>query len=466
MVARRLCASFCVLLVTASCFVSYEPAPPAGATAVGPSVLLITVDTLRADHLGTYGLGVGASPQIDRLASQGVVFERAIAGSSTTAPSHAAILTSRFSREHSIGFLNGYTRLEGVPTLASVFRDAGYSTAAFVSNVVLRRGSGFEMGFDVFDDHFTRQTVDGAIQERRAPETTEAALAWLAQRRDQPFLLWVHYMDPHGPYSPPPEFRGRFHLAGRFARGPLPVLADNSGIGGIPAYQVLGDLRAPGAYQDRYVDEIFYADVSIGRLIDAAEQAAGSRGAVVLLTADHGESFGEGNQYFVHRATTPDVAHVPMILRAPGLAPRRVPDLVHHVDVLPTLLELAGVPAPAQLSGLALGPALRAAAPVPERVVFTDAGSEVSAYTQTGFVRIRGVEAAWLRGANSQRALAPSATRYAWDGRHPWTELGDQAVFAPEIDRYLRSAARMQPADVPANQEIARLRALGYLEGS
>jgi arylsulfatase A-like enzyme len=463
MVSIRVCAALGLLFAATSCFVSYDPAPPAP-NASGPAVLLITVDTLRADHLGAYGLGLPASPQIDRLAADGVLFERAVAGSSATAPSHATILTSRFPREHSIGFRNGDTRLDGVPTIAAAFSNAGYATAAFVSNVVLRRGRGFETGFDAYDDAAAEQEVNRGIHERVAAQTTDAALAWLANRGGRPFFLWVHYQDPHGPYSPPPDYRSRFHLAGRSWKGPLPVLADNTGIGGIPAYQVLGDLRHPSVYEDRYIDEIFYADASIGRLIEAADRAAGARRAIVLLTADHGESFGEDDQYFVHRMTTPDIAHVPMLLRAPGLAPRRCPDLVSHVDVLPTLLELAGIPAPANVSGVALGPALRAAAPLPERFVFTDIGAELSAYTQTGFLRIRGVEAAWQRRADAHAALAPTATRYAWDGSSAWSELGAQAVLPPQVDRYLRSAVPMQVAADPSPTEIARLQALGYLE--
>lgn len=465
-VFARLCAGFAaVLVVVLPGLVAFEPVPVA-TPAPGPSVVLITVDTLRADHLGAYGLPLAASPRIDALAAQGVLFERAIAGSSATAPSHAAILTSRYSREHSIGFRNGDTRLADVPTLAALFRDAGYATAAFVSNVVLRRGRGFETGFDVFDDDTPAREQNRSVRERTAAETAKAALAWLAARREQPFLLWVHYQDPHGPYAPPPEFRGRFQLAGRPARPPLPVLADDSGIGGIPAYQVLGDLRSPGAYQDRYIDEISYADGSIGELVAAADRAAGARGAVVLLTADHGESFGEEDQYFVHRLTTPDIAHVPLILRAPGLAPRRVRDLVHHVDVLPTLLELCGITAPGAVSGIALGPALRAATPLPARIVYTDIGAEVSAYSQDGFVRIRGVAAAWQLRADARAALAPTGTRYAWDGGSAWTATDDQAVFPPEVDRYLRHAVAMRVAPDPSESDLARLQALGYLEAA
>jgi len=461
----RVCAALALLLAATSCFVSYDPAPGAP-TADRPAVVLITVDTLRADHLGAYGLALPASPQIDRLAAEGVLFERAVAGSSATAPSHATILTSRFAREHSIGFRNGDTRLEGAPTLATRFQDAGYATAAFVSNVVLSRGRGFETGFDVYDDEAPEHELNREVHERVAAQTTAAALAWLATRHGQPFFLWVHYQDPHGPYAPPPECRSRSHLEGRAWRGPLPVLTDNSGIGGIPAYQVLGDLRHPSVYEDRYVDEISYADASIGQLIEAADRAAGTRRTVVLLTADHGESFGEDDQYFVHRMTTPDVAHVPMVLRAPGLAPRRYPDLVHHVDVLPTLLELAGIPAPANVSGLALGPALRAGTALPERFVFTDIGAELSAYTQTGFLRVRGVAAAWLQRADAHGALAPSGVRYTWDGSGTWSEIGAQAVLPPQVDRYLRTAVPMHAAAAPSDPAIERLRALGYLEAA
>ncbi len=441
---------------------SMSPARSAGR----PSVVLITVDTLRADHLGSYGFALDASPQIDRFAAQGVLFERAIAGASATAPSHASILSSRFTREHSIGFRNGDTRLGGVPTLATVFRDAGYATAAFVSNVVLRRGRGFETGFDVYDDDVPVAELNRSeIHERLAPQTTAAALAWLESRRDRPFFLWVHYQDPHGPYAPPPDFRGRFHLPRRTDQRPLAVLADNSGQGGIPAYQVLGDLRHPTVYEGRYADEIFYADVSIGKLIEAADRAAGARGAVVLLTADHGESFGEEDRFFVHgAATTPDLAHVPMILRAPGLAPGRRADLVHHVDVLPTLLELAGISASAPTSGIALGPMLRAGTPLPERTVFTDIGMELSAYTRSGFLRVYGAQAAWQRRADAHAALAPVAKPYAWNGGGTWRAEGPRAGLPAEVARYIRTAVPMESAGGVSEQDLERLRALGYLE--
>jgi arylsulfatase len=432
----------------------------------GPNVLLVTVDTLRADRLGSYGFTLDTSPRIDALAASGVLFERAVAGSSATAPSHASILASRFTREHSIGFGNGDTRLEDVPTLAGHFREAGYTTGAFVGNVVLRGGSGFERGFDVYDDDLpTAEKNRPHIFERIAEQTTERALAWLDESGGRPFFLWVHYQDPHGPYSPPSAFKGRFRVTPRPGEVPLPVLDDNSGERGIPAYQVLDGLTLPSVYESRYADEIFYADQSIGELVDAVDRHSGPRGAVVLLTADHGESFGEGGQYYIHKATTPDVAHVPMILRAPGLAPGRSDGLVHHVDVLPTLLELAGLPAPETASGIALGPLLRAGEPLPERIVYTDIGDELSAYGRGGFLRVRGVESAWQHGSEGgSPTLAPAWIHYVWRTDGTW-RVGDyDAIPLHAVSDYFRAAVPMRMGPAPSAEDIERLRALGYVE--
>jgi arylsulfatase len=264
-----------------------------------PSVLLLTLDTLRADHLGVYGYPEPISPNIDALAARGVVYERAIAASSRTAPSHASILTSRYVRDHAVGSVNGATRLEHETTLASLLSGRGYDTAAFVSNSVLQRRTGLDKGFALYDDELPETEANrGRIFERRAPETAARALAWLDRARG-PWLLWVHFNDPHGPYDAPPHDRHP-SLSG-VARGTmngqlevaLPVLEDQSGRGGIPAYQALDDLRLPRAYRARYATEIRFMDDSVGRLLAGAERAAGEAGLVIALTADHGESQGE-----------------------------------------------------------------------------------------------------------------------------------------------------------------------------
>jgi len=359
-----------------------DPAPP--------SILLITVDTLRADHLGAYGFDPEVSPSFDALASESAVFERALAASSRTAPSHASIMTSRWVSEHSIGSINGASRLlESERTLAGAFQEAGWETAAFVSNMMLRRRMGFDNGFLFYDDVLLDREANRMVEERIADKTTERALRWLAEEREKPFFLWVHYNDPHGPYEPPPPYDTPLSPANPQER-PLPVLSTHFGRNGIPSYQALPNLRKPSEYRHRYAGEIRYFDAALGRLLEAADRTATPRSLIVLLTADHGESMGEQGHYFSHGGiTTPDVAHVPFLLRAPGVEATRRSELVHHVDVLPTLLELVGLPVPEDARGISLGPALRDATPVPQRILFTDVGMEVSAYRGNQFFRVR-----------------------------------------------------------------------------
>ena len=205
-----------------------------------PNVLLVVVDTLRADALGVYGGAAGASPEIDGWAEQSVVFERAIAAAPWTAPSHAALFTSRYSREHSVGFATGTTRLTGLPTLAETFRDAGYRTAAFVSNIVLLRRYGWDAGFDRYDDELgAPERGRPEIVERRAEPTARRALDWMEEQGREPFFLWVHLQDPHGPYDPPAAFRERVAVPVDPREPALAPLSGNAGRNGIPRYQAL-----------------------------------------------------------------------------------------------------------------------------------------------------------------------------------------------------------------------------------
>jgi arylsulfatase A-like enzyme len=424
------------------------------APAPRPDVLLVVVDTLRADRLGAYGFPLPTSPNLDRFAADAVVFERAIAASASTVPSHASLMTSRFVREHSVGWVNGTTRLEGVVTLAERFRTAGWATGAFVSNFVLRRASGLDAGFDVYDDAFSAAERNRpGFFERVAPDTTARAKAWLGARGDEPVFLFVHYQDPHGPYLPPAEWTGAFTALETEDAAPLPVLAGDDDAGGIPRYQALPGLDRLGQYARRYAGEIAYFDASFAQLLAALE--ARGRPNVVLVTADHGESFGEGGFYLNHgHATTPDQAHVPLLVRAPGLAAGRRPDPVHHVDVAPTLLALAGLPVPAEARGLALGPFLERGEPLPERLLFSDVGTEVTAYGEGRLLRAR------RRGAFGPFAY----TQRRWDAGE-----GETIPMRPDdleaLDAYLASSEPPVPiSEALSESDRARLRALGYLD--
>jgi arylsulfatase len=439
------------------------PGTPPRARPDAPDVLLITVDTLRADQLGAYGSALGASPNVDALAARSVVFERAVAAASVTAPAHASIMTSRWVREHSVGWLNGPTQLVDSPTLAQLFRDSGYDTAGFVGNLMLQRRLGFHRGFDVFDDELPAEERNRPLTfERIAGQTAERALAWLGRPREAPVFLWVHLQDPHGPYEPPGEFAARFAAPRDPSEPPLPVLENDVGLSGIPAYQALPGLVHASEYRSRYAGEIAYADHWLGRILEAFDAQPRGPG-VVLFTADHGESMGEAYRYFSHgHTTTPEVAHVPLLLRAPGLAPGRRPELVSHVDVLPTLLELAGLPLPGRASGIALGPYLRGGRPLPERVVYCDVGRELTAYRRDAFVRVRGTGDAWLPPETRGGAPTLSWSMYAWEGGPEWRRLPVDAALKSVVRAYADRAEPMAEAPPIEYRDLERLRALGY----
>jgi arylsulfatase A-like enzyme len=433
-----------------------------------PNVLLITVDTLRADRLGVYGFNLETSPAIDRLAARGVVFERAIAGASFTSGSHASIMTSRYTREHTIGYMNGGTRLEGITTVAEIFNQEGYQTAAFVGNVMLDSRIGLDRGFEVYDDELPHAEQNRKVAfERIAEQTTQSVLLWLKNRDSRPFFLWVHYQDPHGPYTPPPEFRGRFRPEFKSDEKPLPILDTVTGFNGIPSYQELDGIRRPSVYETRYAEEIAYADHWIGELISQVDANPADAGTIVVFTADHGESLGEADRYFSHGSTTtPDQAHVPLILRAPGLPEGRRMETVHHVDVMPTLLDLAGFEVPADTSGIALGPIIRGDSPLPDRLVYCDEGSDLSAYGPGGFVRVGDILAAWNSGeTNRLPMMAPRWAAYRWAPGEDWQAVDEiDTSSKTTIRSYFRQAIPMVETQEPSPLRVERLRALGYAE--
>jgi len=433
-----------------------------------PDVLLVTVDTLRADHVGVYGAGVGATPEIDRVAAAGVVFARAIAAASRTVPSHATIMTSLPVRGHSVGPGNGDTRLEGARTLAESFRAAGYRTGGFVGNILLTRGTGLDAGFETFDDRLeTPELNRPRVVERLAADTTARALAWLDDDDSRPRLLWVHYQDPHGPYTPPAEDLVGFPGTPAPDERELPVGTSNQARGVIPPYQALPGLSHASEYAARYAGEIHYADREIGRLVEHATERAGARGLVVLITADHGESLGEAGFHFMHtHTTTPDVAHVPLILRAPGLAPGRIDGAVGHVDVMPTLLDLAGLPVPPGLAGVALGPIARGDGRLPDRFVYCDIGGQLSAYDDRGFVRAGGLGSAWRTpGVIDPGVARATGQRYRWAPGGPWRAEGPRGAPLPAaIVEYAERATRTVALPPPDSAWSEQLRALGYVD--
>jgi arylsulfatase len=332
--------------------------PLLGSCGGGPGaprlLLLVSVDTLRADRLGAYGSDRGLTPRIDALARESERFTAAYAPTSHTLPSVAALLTGRLPQE--IGVTDNLSRLAaGVPTLASELAERGFWTGAVVSNWVLRRDAGLDAGFTVYDDALPQVEAARALPERIAGDTTEAALRLLDACAADPArrcFLWVHYQDPHGPYTPPGG-RER-HLARERAEPDggrlLPWLPEPFGAGGIPSYQVVDGEREVAFYRAGYDAEVAYLDAEVGRLLDGVRARGLWERAAVVFTADHGESLGENDYWFGHGEDLSEaLVRVPLLLRVPGRAPRERGDVASLVDLRRTLVALAtaeGPPAP------------------------------------------------------------------------------------------------------------------------
>lgn len=302
------------------------------------SILVVTIDTLRADHVGAYGSKAGATPVLDALAREGVLFENAITPAPLTLPAHAALFSGLFPFRNGVR-VNGTDRVpEAVPLLADALSERGFATAAFVSSLVVRRASGINRGFALYDDAFAANSGRDPrdfLPERRAEETVGRAIEWIGTHRAQaatrPFFVWVHLYDPHAPYEPPPPWAQRFH--------------------------------------DRpYEGEIAYADSCLRRLLAAVDPGR----TLVIAAGDHGESLGEHGEathgVFLYDATV----RVPLILRLPGnrFAGGRVTTQVSLTDLAPTVRRLAGLP-PIESDGADLSP-LFEDSHAPDRPAFSE----------------------------------------------------------------------------------------------
>jgi arylsulfatase len=427
-----------------------------------PNLLLISVDTLRADRLSCYGGAADVGVALCGIAADGARFTWAFAAAPSTAPSVASLLTSQLPSDHGVTEL-ARSRLAGeVETVAESLAAAGYATAAFVANPVLANGRGFEQGFAVYDDRMQRREINRAALEREAAEITDAALAWLRVAR-APWFLWLHYQDPHGPYDPPgaPAARDAPDAAA------LPLLRDQSGWGGIPAYQQIPGARAAATYEARYLDEIRWLDRHVARLVAGAD--TGGRRTAIAVTADHGEAFGEDGFWLAHgHSLGLDQIRVPLLWRpvVPGEA-RVVATPVSTLDVAPTLLAAAGLPPAPGIAGelLPLGPA-----PAPPRApilaehrlrLAVIAGSRYYARDREP---LAGPVPEPITGG-AIPPLPPRSAALASDGRAAAYENGSppdlEALLAP---RAAARRARDGPEREIDEQTRDALRALGYLE--
>jgi arylsulfatase A-like enzyme len=409
--------------------------PPVGAEGKGnlrakprPNILLVTVDTLRANRLGCYGGTAVPTPNIDRLAERGTLFARAFAPTPLTLPSHATILLGMTPLAHGVHDNIDFVVRPEHTTLAEILKANGYQTAAVVSASPLDSRFGLAQGFDLYDDTFMAPgSPKTSPAEQKAEVTVDKALRWLRSAANGPWFLWIHIWDPHSEYAPPEPFRTQ--------------------------------------YKDRLYDgEVAYTDLALGRLFRHLEENQLAERTLTVLTADHGEGLGDHEErthgYLVHNATI----WVPLIVAAPGLQTRQYLGPVTHSDIVPTLLDVLGIAPPPGVQGRSLRAAL-AGKSVPPAKIYIEC---LSPYYELGWAPLRG----YIDGDEKfVQAPLPEVYDLAKD-------FGERKNLAPAVrlDPYQANLERLVTELTPAVPPDAqartspelkeKLQSLGYLARS
>ena len=421
--------------VVAAVLVSLAGVGACGRAAHGPAnVLVITLDTLRADRVGSYGYAAARTPVLDALAARGARFASATTTTPLTLSAHTSLFTGTWPTTHGVRDNTGFYVDDAVTTLAEVLKGRGYRTGGFVGGFVLDARWGIAQGFDhYFDDFDLSEDVGPGLDaiQRPGAEVVDAATTWLKQPGTAPFFAWVHLYDAHTPYAAPAEFARQF----------------------------------PDTRDGAYNAEVAYADSQVGRLLAALEADGRLDNTIVVLLSDHGEQLGEHREqshgFFVYDASV----QVPLIIAGPGVTTRVVPDQVRIIDVMPTVLDLAGIEVPAAVQGASLRPALEG-----ERQTLLAFSESWYPRFHYGWSELRAV-----RDGRYKFILAPR--RELYDVVADPGELNNlaptEAARADTLERALRALVAQttraeaskgpQPVDAVAEQ---RLRALGYVGGS
>jgi arylsulfatase A-like enzyme len=313
---------FLLLLIVFFLFTSYAYSPGGTIPKEKLNVLLITIDTLRADWLSCYGSEHLDTPNMDSLAERGVLFSRAFANTSTTLPSHANILLGTTPPYHGVHDNINFVVREEFLTLAEHLKNYDYSNGAFIGAFPLHAKFGLSQGFDTYDDDMDRPSLqDFMSEERRGEVVVDKALSWL-KKRDAPWFLWIHCWDPHDPYEPPEPF--------------------------VTQYKA-----------QPYTGEVAYVDFVLGRFFAYLEEKNLFQDTLVIFTGDHGESLGQHGEkthgFFAYNTTV----WIPLIIASPGFEKRRVEQNVSHIDIFPTVCDILNLEKPSFLQGVSLVPALK-----------------------------------------------------------------------------------------------------------
>jgi arylsulfatase A-like enzyme/Tfp pilus assembly protein PilF len=403
---------------------------PRGVQPSGLNVVLITLDTTRADRIGAYGWTPSPTPNLDRLASEGTFFEHATAPAPLTLPVHSSLFTAKYPPQHGVRDNGGFFLDQRETTMAERLKGAGIRTGGFVGAYVLDRKWGIAQGFDRYFDDFDLSKFDtpslGEV-ERPASEVADHALEWLASVKSSRFFAWLHFYDAHSPYAPPAEYRARFP-------------------------------------DQPYIGEIAFVDAQIGRVRAFLEQEGLLEKTIVVVIGDHGESLGDHGEsthgFFVYQS----VLHVPLVVRAPydALRRRRVADLVRTIDVMPTVLDLLDLPVPENVDGQSVVPLMTGAAREMGLGAYAEA---VYPRYHYGWSDLRSLTSERFKYIEAPRpelydlVQDPNETRNLYDQRRALADRMAAVLATVESKR----AVDVTPATDVDPDTHARLAALGYV---
>jgi choline-sulfatase len=413
-------AAAALLLATSlsTACVSEQPKP----TVESPRhLVVITIDTLRADRVGAYGYGKARTPHIDAIAGRGSRFDSAYATAPITLPSHASLMTGRYPPGHGARH-NGQTMDASAPTLAEALKGAGFATGGFVAAFPLDRRFGINKGFDTFGDQIPRGLGGTVVNERPGREVVSEALAWLEAHRSQRVFLWVHLFEPHAPY---------------------------------------GDPRTGRSIADRYDDEVAEADAQVGRLLQGLGAAAAR--SVIVVASDHGEAFGEHGEIthslFVYDTTL----RVPLVIAGPGIAKRTISAPVSLVDVAPTVLKLLDVDS-IDADGIDLGTALSGgnggALTTTTRPLYAESWAPLLDF---GWSPLRAIRLGDVKFIDAPR---PELFNIAQDPDETQDIARDNGPRVAELREVAQRYAGPLPGGMTQSRDVqSRLQSLGYVGG-
>jgi arylsulfatase A-like enzyme/Tfp pilus assembly protein PilF len=393
------------------------------------NLVVVTIDTLRADRLHCYGNKDIETPVLDALAQRGTLFENAVAQTPLTPPSHASIFTGTNPNVHKVRNTGGFALQPSPAPLARLLQAHGWDTAAFIGASVLKKAFGFNQGFNLYDDQMPKpekSLEESEYPERRASVVVDRAINWLNAQSGKPYFVWLHLYDPHEPYEPPPPFREKYK-------------------------------------QNLYDGEIAYADQQLGRLLEVVGRKSPAGNTLIVVLSDHGESLGEHGEFnhgiFLYDATL----RIPLLIAGAGVpAGVRVQQQARTIDVLPTVLDLMGSKAPAAVQGVSLTPALSG------KSVASTYSYEESLYPKMnmGWAELRGIRTAQWKYVKAPR---PELYDLSRDPGEKENVIDSHPKEYRELDGQLKALNAGGVEKVTSTQvdskTMAQLKSLGYLSG-